>query len=298
MESGLEACLRPASSRRLLLDKNGRSGLTIRYPQSGIERFLLPARFCFLVGAFHVPSFPIFSVAIPAYNEARLLPRLLDSIAVARARYGDDPNAIEVIVGNNGSTDATAEIARARGCVVVEVEKRTIAAARNGAASAARGKILCFIDADSILHPETFNEIEQVMKQGRCAVGASGVWMERMSAGIAATWLLMVPATRMLGLDTGVVFCRREDFAAVGGYREQLIVAEDVDFMWRLKRHGRKQGAKFRRLPTARAITSTRKFDRHGDWHYFAIMFGFPFRLIFARAAARKQAWAYWYADR
>jgi glycosyltransferase involved in cell wall biosynthesis len=245
-----------------------------------------------------VPTSPIFSVAIPAYNEARLLPRLLDSIDVARARYGDDPQAIEVIVGNNSSTDATAEIARARGCTVVDVEKRAIAAARNGAAGAARGEILCFIDADSILHPETFNEIEEVMKAGRCAVGASGVWMERMSAGIAATWLVMVPATRLLGVDTGVVFCRRGDFAAVGGYREQLMVAEDVDFMWRLKRHGRKRGARFQRLPTARAITSTRKFDCHGDWHYLTMLLKLPFKLLRSRNAARELAWSYWYEAR
>jgi hypothetical protein len=99
-------------------------------------------------------------------------------------------------------------------------------------------------------------------------------------------------------VDTGVVFCRHEDFVAIGGYREQMLVAEDVDFMWRMKKLGRKRGARFMRAPTARAITSTRKFDRHGDWHYFAILFAFPFRLIFARAAARKQVLAYWYNDR
>ena len=243
-------------------------------------------------------SVPHFSLCIPAYNEAELLPRLLDSVEVARKNYRGGPDAIEVVVGNNSSTDATAEIARARGCVVADVEKRTIAAARNGAAAAARGSVLCFIDADSIVHPETFNEIEAIMHTGKCAVGATGVWMERMSPGIALTWCVMIPMTRLAGVDTGVVFCRREDFDAVGGYREQLIVAEDVDFLWRMKKLGRKRGAKFIRVPTARAITSTRKFDRHGDWHYFAILFAFPFRLIFSRAAARKQVLAYWYNDR
>ena len=154
---------------------------------------------------------PLFSLCIPAHNEAALLPRLLDSVEVARARYRGGADAIEVIVGNNGSTDATADIARARGCVVVDVEKRAIAAARNGAANAARGSILCFIDADSIVHPETFNEIEVIMQTGRCVVGATGVWMERMSLGIAMTWMVMIPMTRLLGLDTGVVFCRRAD---------------------------------------------------------------------------------------
>jgi GT2 family glycosyltransferase len=99
-------------------------------------------------------------------------------------------------------------------------------------------------------------------------------------------------------VDTGVVFCRREDFAAVGGYRESLLVAEDVDFMWRMKKLGWKRGAKFMRTPGARAITSTRKFDKYGDWHYFRIMFGFPLKVLFAKDAAKKVAMRYWYNDR
>ncbi|MEO6876530.1 MAG: glycosyltransferase [Opitutaceae bacterium] len=241
---------------------------------------------------------PQFSLCIPAYNEAALLPRLLASVEVARQRYHGGAAAIEVIVGNNQSTDATADLARAQGAIVVNVEKRAIAAARNGAAGAARGTVLCFIDADSIVHPETFNEINDLMQSGKCSVGATGVKMERMSVGIALTWLMMVPMTRIAGVDTGVVFCRRKDFETIGGYNEQMLAAEDVDFMWRLKQRGKKRGERFMRAPTARAITSTRKWDNHGDWHYFKIMFGVPFRMVFARGAMRKQVWRYWYADR
>ncbi|MFB3110649.1 MAG: glycosyltransferase family 2 protein, partial [Gemmatimonadales bacterium] len=107
---------------------------------------------------------PRFSLIIPAYNEEAYLPRLLDTVGIARAAYRDGPDAIEVIVADNGSTDATAEIARASGCRVVSVAKRVIAAARNGGAAVARGALLAFTDADMRIHPETFNAIDEAMR--------------------------------------------------------------------------------------------------------------------------------------
>ena len=68
------------------------------------------------------------SLVVPARNEARLLPRLLASVAVARSRYRAGASAVEVILADNGSSDETCAIARAAGCVVVNVEPRVIAA--------------------------------------------------------------------------------------------------------------------------------------------------------------------------
>ncbi len=65
-----------------------------------------------------------FSIIIPAYNEEQYLPRLLDSIDVARDNYSGGPVAVEVIVADNDSSDRTAEIAAARGARVVKVAKR------------------------------------------------------------------------------------------------------------------------------------------------------------------------------
>lgn len=73
-------------------------------------------------------------------------------------------------------------------------------------------------------------------------------------------------------MDTGVVFCRREDFAAVGGYNEELYVAEDVAFLYSLKRLGASRRQRLARLSGVKALGSTRKFDENGDWHYFPMI--------------------------
>ena len=159
-------------------------------------------------------SSPRCSLIIPAYNEAAYLPRLLDSVDAARARYHRGPEQVEVIVADNASTDDTAAVARARGCRVAHVETRLIAASRNGGAAIARGELLCFVDADYRIHPETFNAIDSAMAGDRYVGGATGGRMERMSAGIAVTMFAVLPLLWLTGLDAGVWFCRREGFDA------------------------------------------------------------------------------------
>ena len=212
-----------------------------------------------------------YSLVIPAYNEERLLPRLLDSIDVARARYGK-PEEIEVIVADNMSSDRTAEIAASRGCRVARVEKRVIAAARNGGAAIAAGEVLAFIDADSSVHPQTFVEVDRALANERVIAGATGVILDRWSAGIALTYATFLPMVWLTRMDAGVVFCRKADFDAIGGYDETRLIAEDVAFLWSLRRLGKSRGQRLTRATRAKAIASTRKFDEFGDWHYFPLM--------------------------
>jgi glycosyltransferase involved in cell wall biosynthesis len=231
---------------------------------------------------------PRFSLVIPAYNEQRLLPRLLDSIDAARSAYGDR-DAIEVIVADNMSTDSTAQIASARGCRVVRVEKRVIAASRNGGARAAQGEIVGFIDADMQVHPQTFVEIDRAFATGRCVGGATGVRMERWSLGIAFTYAMIIPMVLITGMDAGVAFCRKQDFDALGGYDESLLLAEDVAFLWALRKLGKTRGQRLMRATRAKAIASTRKFDEFGEWHYFR------FAGEYLRYGKTKFADKYWY---
>lgn len=235
------------------------------------------------------------SLVIPAYNEEAYLPALLQSVEAARQRYVHGADRIEVIVGDNLSTDRTAAIAREFGYRAVAVEKRCIGAVRNGAASVASGEILCFIDADSRIDPETFNAIDDAMQTGKVSIGATGVVPDRTSVGIRATIVIFEAIGRLTGMDTGVVFCRREDFAAVGGYDETRLAAEDIDLLVRLKAYGRKQGRRFVRLPAVRAVTSARKFDTHGDWHAIRICLRVTWQMLFDKKNFERYAKSYWY---
>lgn len=236
-----------------------------------------------------------FSVIIPAYNEEKYLPRLLESIEIARATYSRGPHEVEVIVADNDSSDATAKVASAHAAEVVHVSRRCIAAARNGGARMARGEILCFIDADSALHPQTFDVVDQAMKTGRYVWGVTGAVLERRSFALLVTYCVVMPMVLLTGLDIGLSFCRREDFQAVGGYDESRLYAEDVLLPLALRRLGRDRGQKIVRLPKIKALASTRKFDQFGEWHYFG-MLGHAFKsLVTWNWHDEKLADRYWY---
>jgi glycosyltransferase involved in cell wall biosynthesis len=236
-----------------------------------------------------------FSIIIPAYNEERLLPRLLNSIEVARSNYSGGREAVEVIVADNSSTDRTTHIAAAHGCRVIQVAKRSIAATRNGGARVACGETFCFIDADSEIHPQTFDAIREALSNTNVIAGTTGLHLERQSPGLLVAFYFLKMLTWATKIDAGVVFCGREDFLAVGGYNENLLYAEDVAFLLALKRRGRTSGRKLACLKGVEALGSSRKFDEHGDWHYFSLFFRAGLSLIRGKVSSQKFADSYWY---
>ncbi|HET6267544.1 MAG TPA: glycosyltransferase [Acidobacteriota bacterium] len=238
-----------------------------------------------------------FSLVIPARNEEAYLPRLLDTVEVARQRYRGGPDSIEVIVADNVSTDRTAQVALERGCRVARVEKRIIAAVRNGGAALATREILAFVDADMQIHPETFNEIEKKLAEGKTICGATGARVERWSTGLLVTYAFLMILVLTTNMDTGVVFCRRADFEAMGGYNEKLILAEDVQFLWDMRRLGKKRGQKLSRATTAKAIASVRKFDTFGQWHFLSQLPRAAYWKLFAPDRFVAFADKYWYGD-
>lgn len=242
---------------------------------------------------------PRFSLVIPARNEEKYLPAVLESVRITIDRYTGGRERIEVIVADNVSTDRTAEIARSFGARVATVEKRVIGAVRNGGARLARGEYICFADADNPLHPESFNEIDRLLAKPRITGGGLGCWPERWTLGLAFFFAVMyVPLVWIIGINGGLVFCRRADFETIGGYDESMLFAEDVNFMMALKRLARSRGERLAADSRARVTLSVRKFDQFGEWHLMKSMVRAGWWYAIDRTKITDWAHEFWYSDR
>ena len=140
---------------------------------------------------------------------------------------------------------------------------------RNAAARAASGEIVVTIDADSRMSRNMLTEIDRLLGSGRYIGGGVLILPERWSLGILLTvlMLMLAMATVWRRVSAGLFWCRREDFQTLGGFNEELVSLEDLDFARRLKALGRKQGKRFKTISRAHIVTSCRKFDIFGDWY-------------------------------
>ncbi len=211
-----------------------------------------------------------FSVIVPAHNEEVYLPKCLSALRRAAAYHSVEA---EIIVVLNRCTDATERIALSFGAHVVREDRRNLAAIRNTGACSATGEVIVTVDADSMVSENLFAEVERLLATGRYVGGGTTLRPERNSPGIAATWALLRLALCCTGLSGGLYWCKLADFRAVGGFDEQRPFGEDVDFAKRLRAHGRRSGRLFTTLRRASIVTSCRKFDRFGDWHWFTFLF-------------------------
>src|SRR5690349_22343417 len=88
----------------------------------------------------------VLSVIVPARNAAAHLDRCLRRLSVVGQGKG---HRLEVIVVDNGSTDATASIAAQHGARVIHAPGMRVGACRNAGARHAQGDLIGFVDADN-----------------------------------------------------------------------------------------------------------------------------------------------------
>jgi GT2 family glycosyltransferase len=182
---------------------------------------------------------PLVSVVIPVRNGARDLPRCLASIAAAGSHI-----SAEVIVVDNGSTDGSAEIARAAGARVLVASGVRVGAVRNAGARQARGGIVAFVDSDNEVAPTWLVScVEALTDPGAGAAGllcqapADGTWVQRLY-----DLLRRRPEQRVEieWLGAANLAMRRDVFDEIGGFDESLEACEDVDLCRRIRRTGRR----------------------------------------------------------
>lgn len=207
---------------------------------------------------------PRFSVVVPAFNEEAYLPKSLGAIRKAEAALGEP---VEIIVGDNLSTDGTARVAAEFGARVVSVEKRCISAVRNGAAAEAAGEVLIFCDADNQVMEDLFVEIAKVMDSGKyVGGGVLNAPYERRSMGLNLTQFVITANLRLCRVSMFLFYMPKAVFEKIGGFDESRLANEDMEFALRLRRHGKTQGLKFSNLTKSGVVLSARKFDEYGDW--------------------------------
>src|SRR5438477_9981493 len=123
---------------------------------------------------------------IPAHNEEAWVGRCLSAICGAMESVG---TAHEIIVVDDSSTDGTASIAHEHGARVIRVEHRQIAATRNAGAREARGEVLVFVDADTLVNAGVIQSALGTIRDG--AVG--GGCVPRFEGWLPLWWRVFYP---------------------------------------------------------------------------------------------------------
>ncbi|SDU90500.1 Glycosyltransferase involved in cell wall bisynthesis [Microlunatus sagamiharensis] len=225
------------------------------------------------------PEGPLrFSVVVPAHDEAADLGAALDALLAQ-----DLDASYEVLVVDNASTDATAEVARSRGVRVVPEPRLGVCQARQTGVEAARGEVVASTDADSVVPHDWLSRIDATLRADPRLVAVAGPcryadppWWAAVfpPAFFVVVDHLHAGTGRLLYLTATNVAFRREGFP---GYDVRLTQGGDeVDLRRRLQAWG----------PVAwdgRLVvdTSSRRMD-FGLAHTVIVSFGYHYGLNYA----------------
>ncbi len=208
------------------------------------------------------------SIIVPMLNEAAALPGLLSQLAHWRTR------GCEVVLVDGGSTDGSADMARAAGFTVVDAERGRARQMNAGAANAG-GEVLLFLHADTQLPAEADETVGAALADADREWGRFDVRISGCAPMLRVVAASMNLRSRLTGIATGdqAMFVRRAAFDAVGGFPLQPLM-EDIELSRRLLRRSRPACLR------ARVTTSGRRWEQRGVWRTIVLMW--------------RLRWAYW----
>lgn len=178
------------------------------------------------------------SVIIPSYNRWHCLPRALDSVLEQTAAVR------EIIVVDDGSSDATAEqLARHYPQVtVLQQDNAGVSAARNAGIAAASGQWVALLDSDDVWHPSKLARQSAALQQSpehrlchcdelwiRNGVRVNPKNKHRKTGG----WIFE-HCLPLCAISPSAAIIRRDVFADIGLFDEDLPACEDYDYWLRL----------------------------------------------------------------
>jgi glycosyltransferase involved in cell wall biosynthesis len=200
------------------------------------------------------------TVVVPAWNEAADIEATVSTLRDALAELGRESELLGV---DDASDDATARLAANAGATVLSVEKRQIAAVRNAGAAVTEGRLLIFVDADTIVPSETLRELLRAVEDG-AAIAGPRVEMPGVRSFFNRVWTwILLRALAYFGVLPGCCLAmRREIFDAVGGFDEQWFASEELWLVKSIRALGRGPVVRIK----APVYTSPRKANAVGPW--------------------------------
>jgi len=197
---------------------------------------------------------PVFSIIIPVYDEAETLRALLSEL-----KGFSCPGGFEVIVVDGHPRGTT--LGKLPDTDLIALRSKTGRAIQmNCGAAAARGEVLLFLHADTLLPPHAFHAILESLGGQNAVAGAFdlGIRSERRIFRVIEGMVYWRTRISKIPYGDQAIFLKRDVFGDLGGYRE-IPIMEDVDLMRRVKAGG---------YPIAiiprRVLTSPRRWEKEG----------------------------------
>lgn len=186
------------------------------------------------------------SIVIPTFQEAGSVGATVD----AARELGP---GVEIIVVDGGSSDGTAETASGHGARVIMADDRGRAPQMNLGAEAAKGDVLLFLHADTILPSDAANSIAAILSEPAVAGGCFRLRFDDDHPVLRMSSALNRFNFRLFHYGDCAYFVRRSTFREMGGFRAMPLL-EDLDFWLRLNRSHRVVVAR------SSVLTSARRF--------------------------------------
>jgi GT2 family glycosyltransferase len=193
------------------------------------------------MGRADSPSRPLISVVVPVYNGAGFL------VACLEALFASDYGPFEVIVVDDRSTDASMDIARRFPCTLIESAANLgPAAARNLGAATARGDVLFFLDADTLVRSGTLEAIALTFANDPTLATLFGCYSASPAPRdfFSLYKNLRHHYTHQHSRAEASTFCggfgaiRRSAFDRLGGFDPDRRFLEDIEMGYRMSREG------------------------------------------------------------